>query len=301
MFGCELVLKLWVWGPLNFWGANWGHKLDLSVLCVSLGTAFGELAVGALPSGVSQLTQTLRSIRLMRYFQKLRDKVGARTGVALLPGLGPALGGAWDALPACARFGLLAAALGHACAIVGGEAFAGVLSPSTRSPVAASSYAASSLNVSPFTFNTYSAALTLVGVVAVKGGAWPLFMEGCVAGLGSVWPRGYFVGLQVAWGGVMFPLFCGLLCEVFGVGKVSREAEDREWETGGAGSGNGRGNGSGGGGGGGGGARVSGVEDWRSAILGSGVSFMGYILGRMRRGEEVWDRVFRGDILRAQA
>jgi len=206
--------------------------------------------------------------------------------VALLPGLGPALGGAWDALPACARFGCLAAALGHACAIVGGEAFAGVLSPATSPPVAASSYAASSLNVSPFTFNTYSAALTLVGVVAVKGGAWPLFMEGCVAGLGSVWPRGYFVGLQVAWGGVMFPLFCGLLCEVFGVGKVSREAEDREWESATDD---------------GGGARVSGVEDWRGAIMGSGVSFKGYILGRMRRGEDVWDRVFRGDILRAQA
>ena len=138
LFCVEFTLKLTVWGPLRLLGAGVGPKLDALVLAASLGAALGEIG-GALPPSVSLLILTLRSLRLVRYWQKLRVKVGERAGVEVLPGLDATLSALLDCLPHLARFLAASAALYYGYVVVGSEAFAGVLSLGNP-VVAASSY-----------------------------------------------------------------------------------------------------------------------------------------------------------------
>lgn len=279
VFVLEFLLKITVWGPLRFLSAGLGHKLDTVIITASLGAAFGELA-GALPASVALFIFTLRSLRLVRYGQKLRFKVAERSGLEVLPGLDTSLSALLDCLPSLARFFLVLAGILYAFVIVGLEAFHGVLS--TSNPlVAASAYGTALSSVlTSLTFDSFSRALVTVFALMQRTVAWPVIMEGAVAGTGTLGARAYFVVLQLALPALCLPLLVGLCVETFQVMRLHRQALADELNKRGK-------------------CSSAGVLDWRELIQGSGVKFSGLVLARDRVRGDVLDALHRAEIVRA--
>ena len=277
IFCAEFLLKLTVWGPLRFLSASLGHKLDALIITSSLGAAFAE-AAGALPPSVALFIFTLRSLRLVRYGQKLRLKVAERSGLSLLPGLDTSFAALLDCAPPLGRLLAVAGAAVYAFTIAGQEAFHGVLSVANPA-VAASAYGASSLNLAGLTFDSFPAGALTVFALLQRTVAWPVLMEGAVAGTGSLWARGYFVALQLALPALFLPLLAGLAVELFQVHRLNRLAQADELGDRGR-------------------ASAAGVLDWRGLVAASGVSFQGLALAKDRGGEGVWEAMCREEVAR---
>ena len=104
---------------------------------------------------------------------------------------------------------------------------------------------------------------------------WPVLMEGCVAAAGTVWARSFFVIYICLQCAVVLNTLIGFIIEAYAVERAKRDALAL-------------------------GKDVSpGLFDWRALVLSSGVDFSGLTLARSRHYADVYDALYRDDVLAA--
>lgn len=260
VFFIELAAKATLLGPVAYWRASVAHKLDALLLVVACATGIADLA-GALDPVVSLAVQFGRSIRLMRYF-------------ALLPGFTATCSAVVDILPMLMRYSTLVMAVIYCFAIIGQEAFASVLViiEEPKNAVKKSSYGRGELTA--LNFNTFTGSITIMWYQMLLND-WPVVMEGVVAGAQSTWPRGFFVIYIILQCAVVLNTLIGFIIEAYAVERAKRNALLLDVEV------------------------SPGIFDWRALVRSSDVDLSGWTLARNRHYADVYDALYRDDVLAA--
>lgn len=213
----ELAAKLFAVGVKRYW-KNIFNKLDLLIMVLSI-VSLAVFRAGDQQETLNRL-RIMFFLRLMRTLRLLNRFRGVRVVLRTVGQISPLL---W-------RFLIVLVISMYVLAIVGVEAFTGVLSPSNDA-VRASAYGVNGQWALSFDTVTRSAMSVFSILVTTQS---PIFIEGLMAGLNSWLPAAYFAAAYFALVVVVSNILIALLLQSYGISSAHmrhREARYVElWE-----------------------------------------------------------------------
>jgi hypothetical protein len=290
----EILAKVALWGPLPYWRESRFNRLDaLLVVLAVVGTGLDY--TNTVSDQVSAATSFVRFLRLVRVLR-------------VVPGFGLTVGAFSDVLPVLVQYALCVVASFYFFGLVGMTAFGGKL-VAANPAVAASSYGQEEYY--PFSFDSLPrAGMSLLFLLALND--WPVLMDGAVAATGDG-AIVYFVAFWLVNIVLILNVIIAFLIESFTAQKTKREmlarleaaaaaraAAARFPKTSHAA-----------------GAAVVPAaaaaaaaavarhapsvddDDWRGIVLRSGVDFSAYHLSRTAHHFDVYEELYREQLVRA--
>lgn len=207
----ELAAKLFAVGVKRYW-KNIFNKLDLLIMVLSI-VSLAVFRAGNQQETLNRL-RIMFFLRLMRTLRLLNRFRGVRVVLRTVGQISPLL---W-------RFLIVLVISMYVLAIVGVEAFTGVLSPSNPA-VRASAYGVNGQWALSFDTVTRSAMSVFSILVTTQS---PIFIEGLMAGLNSWLPSAYFAAAYFALVVVVSNILIALLLQSYGISSAHmRHRESR--------------------------------------------------------------------------
>ncbi len=230
VFVVEIVFKCYALSPRVFWENSHFNKIDfVSVLGGLVTTILVWLGVGDTDSGA--LSDIFLVVRMTRMLRILRMNEAFRVISATIVEIAPAL----------LRYLGVLLALFYAFAVMGMEAFAGVLSrdclPTSVESTHTCAQRVARLESSSYGVNNYwsnnfdtlpRALVTLFEQMVVNN--WVIVMEGCVAGLGNDAPRIYFIVFWVCCVVVTMNVLVAFLIDAYQAHVAAIARRVKKWE-----------------------------------------------------------------------
>jgi hypothetical protein len=176
VFFFEVVVKVWAFGFCAYIRKTF-NKFDLVLFAFSVAGVIAEVVTisrsSAFISSAISFFRTLRIIRLLRINSAYDTTIQAFL----------------DIIPVLGQYLTVLIGMYYSFAVIGMSLFSGVLDQSIPA-VALSSYGTNRWY--EYHFDDLESALTSLFTLMVVNN-WPILMEGCVAGTGTLWARAFFV------------------------------------------------------------------------------------------------------------